>query len=78
MSDSHIITSTLVQTTAVERVRRQLRYALRSADDGLLDLETMEDISAALRTALHELDAAIYKTDLRENWDTRAALARLN
>jgi hypothetical protein len=78
MSDSHIITSTLVQTTAVERVRRQLRYALRCADDGLLDLETMEDISAALRTTLHELDAAIYKTDLRENWDTRAALARLN
>ncbi len=53
MSDSHIITSTLVQTTAVERVRRQLRYALRCADDGLLDLETMEDISAALRTALN-------------------------
>jgi hypothetical protein len=38
----------------------------------------MEDISAALRTALHELDTAIYKADLRENWDIGAALARLN
>jgi hypothetical protein len=78
MLNETVVTTILLKTNAVDKVRRHLRYALRCADDGLLDLDTMEEIAAALRTGLHELETAIYKSDLMENWDIKAALARLS
>jgi hypothetical protein len=37
-------------------VRRRIRFALNRAQDGLLDYDTMDDISIALTNALREMD----------------------
>jgi multidrug resistance efflux pump len=42
--------------TPVDRVRREVSYARRLADAGVLSVETMDSISRALTAALASLD----------------------
>ena len=42
--------------TKLERARRRVRLALRCAEDGLLDHDTMDSICTALTSALRDLD----------------------
>lgn len=42
--------------TPLERARGRVVYALRCAEDGLLDLDTMDSICTALVQALKDLD----------------------
>ena len=49
-------TNTVESTRAFERARKRVRFALNVAENGLLDLDTMDEICRTLTLALRDLD----------------------
>jgi ATP:corrinoid adenosyltransferase len=49
-------TNNMESTRAFERARKRVRFALDMAENGLLDLDTMDDICRTLTLALMDLE----------------------
>ena len=47
---------TVESTRAFERARKRVRFALDAAENGLLDLDTIDEICRTLTLALRDLD----------------------
>jgi ATP:corrinoid adenosyltransferase len=56
MSANLSTADTVESTRAFERARKRVRFALDMAENGLLDLDTMDDICRTLNLALMDLD----------------------